>query len=199
MALRTAMLCVGGVVASGGLSACGREAPPAAMSLHAPSGSARVLAAVAAVPAERHGRSFEVKARSPHVSQFPCSTCHLEPLPEAASAEAVTLTMHADVSLAHAGADTMTCFSCHDRTSLDHLVLPTGRRIAFDHAYRLCGTCHFEQERDWAGGAHGKRVGGWSGRRVVQNCTECHDPHRPGFEPRWPAMTPHIPRKAGVH
>ena len=31
----------------------------------------------------------------------------------------------------------------------------------------------------WAGGAHGKRLDGWQGRRVVMGCADCHDPHRP--------------------
>jgi hypothetical protein len=31
---------------------------------------------------------------------------------------------------------------------------------------------------------------------VIMNCTGCHDPHQPGFDVRWPAATPSIPRKA---
>ena len=32
----------------------------------------------------------------------------------------------------------------------------------------------------------GKRVGYWAGKRVVENCTSCHNPHSPRFKSRWP-------------
>ena len=106
---------------------------------------------------------------------------------------------HPGLMLAHAPAENMDCRTCHDPDNLDQLRLGNDEPVSFDHAYLVCASCHFEQARDWAGGAHGKRLAGWRGERVVSNCTSCHDPHRPGFEQRWPAKTPRIPRKAMAH
>jgi len=90
----------------------------------------------------------------------------------------------------------MDCRSCHNPADLNTLVLNDGTPVGLDQVYRLCAECHFEQERDWAGGAHGKRVGGWNSERVILNCTDCHDPHAPAFESRWPVLYPRIPRTA---
>ena len=46
----------------------------------------------------------------------------------------------------------------------------------------LCSQCHVKQARDWAFGAHGKRVGSWQGERQVYNCTVCHYQHHPAIE-----------------
>ena len=62
-----------------------------------------------------------------------------------------------------------------------------GQAVAFDHAYQVCAQCHSSQAKDWAGGAHGKRLGGWAPPRVVASCTACHDPHRPALDKRWPS------------
>ncbi|MGB5884125.1 MAG: hypothetical protein WBG28_08515, partial [Desulfobulbales bacterium] len=61
-----------------------------------------------------------------------------------------------------------------------------GKQIDFDHSYLLCGQCHFRPKRDWLGGAHGKRVTYWAGKRVVMNCTSCHNPHSPAFKTKMP-------------
>ena len=67
-------------------------------------------------------------------------------------------------------------------------------KVTFDHSYQVCAQCHARQVSDWAGGAHGKRMGGWAPPRVVAGCPACHDPHRPAWETRWPAIAVGGPR-----
>jgi hypothetical protein len=102
--------------------------------------------------------------------------------------------MHVDIRLQHAGTEVMDCATCHALESLDLVRLPKGQPVGMMHSYRMCAACHFQQARDWAGGAHGKRISNWDEERVVMNCTECHDPHHPAVAAGWPAMTPRIPR-----
>ena len=74
------------------------------------------------------------------------------------------------------------------------LALKSGERATLDESYRLCAQCHFAQAEAWAGGAHGKRLDGWQGRRVVMACADCHDPHKPAVQPRIPFRAPQIER-----
>jgi hypothetical protein len=73
------------------------------------------------------------------------------------------------------------------------LRLEAGGTASRDHAYRLCAQCHFRQVESWAYGAHGKRLVGWRGRRVVMGCADCHDPHRPATVPRRPMVAVQLP------
>lgn len=132
--------------------------------------------------------TFGVALRTPHIGQFPCASCH-------DGGQKAQVKMHVDIQLAHAGETVMDCDTCHteDRS---HLKLNNGSKISFNHAYQLCSQCHFEQARDWRGGAHGKRLSNWDQQRVVENCTGCHNPHKPAFEQRLPHSSPKIPRKA---
>jgi len=144
-------------------------------------------------------RPFFVGARSFQIKQYPCSSCHDRPLPDPDLSEAVHKDMHVDISVAHAPAQTMDCRTCHNSANLDTLHLNDGTPISFDHSYQLCTQCHFEQGRDWIGGAHGKRLEIWRGKRVVVNCTECHNAHAPQFDERWPLAFPNIPRDKETH
>jgi len=142
---------------------------------------------------------FFVTARSTQIKQYPCSSCHDSQLPDPAVSEAVHKGMHLDISMAHAPAQTMDCRTCHNGANLDTLLLNDGTPIRFDHSYQLCTQCHFEQGRDWAGGAHGKRLEIWRGKRVIMSCTECHNAHAPQFDKRWPLAFPRIPRDRDTH
>jgi hypothetical protein len=71
-----------------------------------------------------------------------------------------------------------------------------GDKVDFDDAYLVCGQCHFNRQKDWYFGAHGKRVADWRGPRTLYNCTHCHDPHTPAIAPRAPARPP--PVRAGL-
>jgi hypothetical protein len=67
-----------------------------------------------------------------------------------------------------------------------------------DESYQLCAECHFREVEAWAAGAHGKRLDGWQGRRVVMACADCHDPHGPAVPVLVPFRAPHLerPRRA---
>jgi hypothetical protein len=125
--------------------------------------------------------------------QWPCTSCH----------EGVTITAdrdpdaHGNIHPIHPSRLGEVCSTCHVPSAVDHLRLATGEEVSLDHAYRLCAQCHFQQAESWAAGAHGKRLYGWTGRRVVMNCTDCHDPHTPALEPRIPFPGPTLPARPG--
>lgn len=127
---------------------------------------------------------FEVLARSNRIEKAPCTRCHSLPLRQM---KPVTPAAHWNVTVRHAKAETMNCQTCHADPNTGELRLLQGAAIGFDHAYKLCGQCHSAQEKDWAGGAHGKRAGGWAPPRVSLSCAGCHNPHAPAFDRRWPA------------
>lgn len=131
------------------------------------------------------GRSFRVLARKQAIERYKCSSCHGQK-PVLVN-QALPLT-HGNVVINHGqGERALSCIDCHHPEDRDFLEDKKGRKIDFDHSYRLCGQCHFRQKRDWLGGAHGKRVSNWAGDRVIYNCATCHDPHSPRFEKRFPA------------
>jgi Doubled CXXCH motif (Paired_CXXCH_1) len=131
---------------------------------------------------------FAVLARTPRIQKYPCITCHTVPLVEMRGG-GTSKRAHWDVTLQHAPAAVMACTTCHAGADLDTLRTLQGSKVAFDHSYQVCAQCHAPQASDWAGGAHGRRVGGWAPPRVVAGCPACHDPHRPAWEMRWPAVT----------
>jgi hypothetical protein len=128
--------------------------------------------------------SFWVKARKDRIERFRCSSCHSGKAELPRVNDGLGLA-HGDISLDH-GRRQLACSTCHHEQQRDFLALEGGDRIDFDHAYQLCGQCHFRQKQDWIGGAHGKREDYWDGERVIWSCTECHNPHAPRFEKRWP-------------
>ncbi len=132
------------------------------------------------------GRSFWTETRKDQMERFQCAQCHKKEQAQVKVIGAAAMA-HGDIFLDHGGKDRpLSCFTCHNRESRDFLITEKGEKLDMDHSYRLCGQCHFRQEKDWLGGAHGKRVANWAGKRVVKNCTGCHDPHSPLFEKRWP-------------
>ena len=137
---------------------------------------------------------FHVTARTNKIGQFPCSSCHGTAQLERAPGEIDHRSAHMDIQLDHAGESTMSCQLCHNYADMQNLMLLNKEPLDFNHSYQLCIQCHFRQGKDWAGGAHGKRLAGWQGKRVVMNCTDCHNPHSPAFEKRWPHQFPNIPR-----
>jgi hypothetical protein len=132
-----------------------------------------------------------VRERSSEVTAYPCSSCHLQPLEElrAQSAQEGRLA-HWDIELKHAAPETMSCSTCHNLDQMDELHTLSGAPVSFDASYQTCAQCHAPQYQDWLGGAHGKRVGGWAEPRVINSCTDCHNPHQPAWDHRWPALPP---------
>ncbi len=136
------------------------------------------------VTEQYQGGVFWTETRTDKIQRFKCSQCHNnKPVRVARAAEMA----HGEIVLVH-GSQTrpLSCYTCHNKEERDSLVTEQGIEVDMDHSYQLCGQCHFRQKKDWAGGAHGKRISYWAGQRVVQNCTACHNPHSPRFEKRWP-------------
>lgn len=149
------------------------------------------LAGVKRVPARRFEGvpAFDVAQRTEHIRRFPCRECHTAPLERLRARQRKDRKAHWEIELRHATSQTMTCATCHPGGTMDALRTLTGQPVAFDHAWDLCAQCHAGQVRDWAGGAHGKRLGGWAPPRVVLSCPACHDPHQPRLEKRWPSRS----------
>jgi len=136
------------------------------------------------VKARYQGGFFWTETRKDKVGRFKCSRCHNN---KAVNISQAAEMVHGNVVLVHGFQEKqLSCFTCHQKDARDFLVDEKGLNVDMDHSYQMCGQCHFRQKKDWVGGAHGKRVSNWAGKRVVKNCTSCHNPHSPLFEKRWP-------------
>lgn len=133
--------------------------------------------------------AFYVESRSRKLVHFECSECHSKPLDQLrVDAPMSGKKAHWNISLKHAHSTVMKCNTCHEMDGTpDQLIGLQGDSISYDHCYKLCGQCHSTQYKDWQGGAHGKKLGGWTKPRIVKTCTGCHNPHQPAFNRRWPA------------
>jgi hypothetical protein len=120
----------------------------------------------------------------------PCSSCHewVESNPTPRKLQSP----HDGFELKHGlhGKGEFWCFTCHHLEGEGGLVTLEGQKLSFDEAYLLCSQCHADQARDWAFGAHGKRVDNWQGERKIYNCTACHYQHRPAIDKRAPMPGP---------
>lgn len=137
-----------------------------------------------------------LRGDAPDMVQYPCTSCHLGRT--VAMADTRIGDAHQNIQPVHPALLGATCSTCHSADAVDMLALKTAERVGLDHSYRLCAQCHFQQAEDWAAGAHGKRLDGWQGRRVVMGCTDCHDPHQPALQPRLPYPAPTIRRGGGA-
>ncbi len=150
-----------------------------------PRWTAAFLVSLMAVSAGAEETGF---ALSGQVPEFACYNCHAW---RDSVAEVRTLgEPHDALSLEHGGGR-LWCLDCHNDQDMD--TLKGG--LAYGLSHRQCETCHAARVRDWRGGAHGRRVGGWNGQRQILRCTACHDPHRPAWRARKPSPPP--PRKRG--
>ncbi len=130
------------------------------------------------------GGFFWTESRKDKMERFKCSQCHNNKPVLVSGAAAIA---HGDIRLDHGGREKpLSCFTCHNKEERDMLETEAGVRVDMDHSYQLCAQCHFRQKKDWVGGAHGKRITYWAGKRVVKNCVSCHNPHSPLFQKRWP-------------
>jgi hypothetical protein len=133
-----------------------------------------------------------LRERSPDLGQFPCTSCHLGRrirLDDRRVGDA-----HQNIVADHPAQTGGACSTCHSADNVELLALKSGERATLDHTYRVCAQCHFAQADAWAGGAHGKRLDGWQGQRVLMGCADCHDPHKPSLTPRIPFRAPTIER-----
>jgi hypothetical protein len=139
---------------------------------------------VVKVEVKYQGGVFWTESRKDKVERYPCYACH-NGKPE--KSKSTREMVHGDIRLDHGGSDKpLSCAACHVKDNPHLLKTAEKNNIDMDHSYHLCGQCHFRQKQDWIGGAHGKRVSNWAGKRVVKNCTACHNPHSPLFQKRWP-------------
>lgn len=101
--------------------------------------------------------------------------------------------VHQNIQPVHPRQTDAACLTCHSAENPGLLRTGTGATVELDHSYQLCAQCHFRQVESWSFGAHGKRLVGWRGRRVVMGCADCHDPHAPGTETRPPYAGVQLP------
>ena len=146
------------------------------------------LAAVDTVSVTVEDRHFAILNRENQITSFKCSECHNESLKDIKSKKPeVGKKSHWNIEVNHASSNVMNCTTCHSDDDMDQLKSITGDKISFNNSYQLCAQCHQGQYKDWAGGAHGKRVGGWAKPIVKRTCTNCHNPHSPSFPHKYPS------------
>lgn len=152
----------------------------------------------ASAMARRFGRitlRTSLRSRAADLGQYPCTSCHLGR--RIVLADERVADAHQNIEAVHPRQTGGTCSTCHSADNVELLALKSGESATLDHTYRLCAQCHFSQAEAWAAGAHGKRLDGWQGRRVLMGCADCHDPHTPALEPRIPFRAPRIERLRG--
>lgn len=147
-----------------------------------------------------HSRRFgsvtlETALRARPLDEYPCTSCHLGR--KIVMAAKRTADAHQDIRPAHPKQTGALCSTCHAADDVEQLALENGERATLNESYRLCAQCHFAQADAWAHGAHGKRLDGWQGRRVVMGCGDCHDPHEPALQARIPFRAPQLERPRG--
>lgn len=152
--------------------------------------TAATLETVKRVKAEGYAEvpEFHVARRTAAMEKFPCEKCHTKPLAQLQREQKGKKAAHWEVKLEHAPAQVMDCATCHLTEDLNSLATLKRTKVDLDHAYQVCAQCHQQQAKDWAGGAHGKRLAGWAPPRVVMSCAGCHNPHKPKLEQRLPVM-----------
>ncbi len=136
---------------------------------------------------------FKVVPQKDKLTFYPCSQCHkfMPPNPQPRKLEAAP---H-PAALNH-GKGRLWCLNCHLVDDRDFLRTVRDQKVDFDEAYLVCGQCHFNRQKDWYLGAHGKRMSNWQGDRTIYSCTHCHDPHDPVTKPREASKAP--PVRAGL-
>ena len=130
--------------------------------------------------------TFLIPERKGQLQSYNCTECHTKPLTEMQKNNESYKKAHWNISLNHANENTMNCITCHNGKDMDNLHSLTGNQIDFNKSYILCSQCHTKQFDDWKGGAHGKRIGGWAPPRASLTCVNCHNPHKPHIESKWP-------------
>jgi hypothetical protein len=167
-----------------------------------PGGRPFEVALRSAAPEAGHSRMFgtitlpiALRSRAAGISQYPCTSCHQGK--KVVMANQRISDAHNNIKPVHPDQTGAVCSTCHSADDVALLTLRSGERAPLDESYRLCAQCHFKQAEAWAGGAHGKRLDGWQGRRVVMACADCHDPHKPAIQPRIPFRAPQLEKTRG--
>ena len=132
-------------------------------------------------------KPFFTQFRAEDIVSFPCQNCHNIPLSELSEGKSTVKKAHWNIELQHASGEIMNCMTCHNSNNMNQLISLSGHPISIDKSFELCAQCHSAQYQDWQGGAHGKSINGWQKPRAVKTCVNCHNPHSPAFEKRWPS------------
>lgn len=122
-----------------------------------------------------------------------CSLCH-DGFEGDMSEEALK-DQHKDITFDH-GLN-LRCLNCHNPKNADTFVNHDGSEIPGDQPTRLCAKCHGPHYREWQLGVHGRVNGYWDAKLGPQKkleCIQCHDPHRPRFQPIKPLPAPVLTR-----
>lgn len=135
---------------------------------------------------------FDIIPAKSTASMYPCSDCHAWRKINATPRKLER--PHNNFELKHSlhGKGEFWCFTCHDLENPQGLKDLDGNHLTSQESYLLCSQCHSRQAKDWAFGAHGKRVGGWNGRRQSLDCAACHYQHAPAHNSRAPLAGPTI-------
>ncbi|MCM5663912.1 cytochrome c3 family protein [Galbibacter mesophilus] len=133
-------------------------------------------------------KTFLIPERKKHLTMYECTECHAKPLAEMRDPEVLLPRSHWDIEIVHGDAKTMNCLTCHSGANMNNLHSLTGEAISFNKSYQVCAQCHTSQFKDWKGGAHGKNISGWAPPRAINSCVNCHNPHQPKFNKRWPEV-----------
>jgi hypothetical protein len=161
---------------------------------------------------------YKVLPRKPALTKFPCTGCHDNSFVDRRVRKLAE--EHPTLQFDH-GNGRLWCYdACHNGRDMDRLVSLRGRPVDYDESYKVCGQCHFERQKDWTFGGHGRRagafaeprkvpekheelkvaererIGHWKGERLLLNCTACHDPHSPAIRPFTPSPVPEV--RAGL-
>ena len=130
--------------------------------------------------------TFLIPERKGQIKSFACIECHIKPLSKMKGLNQQKA--HWDIKLNHANSEIMNCITCHNGSDMNSLNTLTGKNINLNLSHKVCAQCHSSQFEDWKGGAHGKKVAGWAPPRASMTCVNCHNPHNPSFETRWPVQ-----------
>ena len=137
------------------------------------------------VEVTEQGQTFLIPERKGKIESYACSECHTKSVSELKNSKKGKKA-HWNIKMNHADSNTMNCMTCHNGNDMDHLKTLTGNQVDFNKSYNTCTQCHTKQFKDWAGGAHGKRLKSWANPRLSNTCVNCHNPHEPHIKSKYP-------------
>jgi uncharacterized protein YlaI len=133
-----------------------------------------------------------LKLRREPLFEYTCNECHRVFDTEGSGKNRIA--EHVDLKLNHGSNDN--CMNCHHKENRNAYVTNDGNEIPSNRPEILCSKCHGMVYRDWMIGVHGRVTVSWNRNKKGWHllvCTECHDPHDPGFPQLVPMPGPSIP------
>ncbi|MCP4266540.1 MAG: hypothetical protein GY777_13365 [Candidatus Brocadiaceae bacterium] len=133
-----------------------------------------------------------LKLRREPLFEYTCNECHRVFSTKGSGKNRIA--EHVDLKLNHGSNDN--CMNCHHKVNRNAYVTNDGNEIPSNRPEILCSKCHGMVYRDWMIGVHGRISISWNSNSKGWHllvCTECHDPHDPGFPQLVPMPGPSIP------